>query len=106
LSVNPTQGFIIRHIFDGWSGDINDTQPSVTLIMDSPKTVTTAWHTDYLQLYILIPVLLIVVGIVTTIILIRRKRAISQPPAATPPTYIPPPPGAGLPPPPPPPPAR
>jgi hypothetical protein len=86
ISVDPVQGFIIRHIFDDWTGDFTSDQPNVTLTMNAPKAITAVWHTDYMQLYILIVVILVVAGIVTTIILVRRKSVKPPaPPAATPP---------------------
>ena len=75
ISVTPEQGFLIRQIFDGWTGDLNITASSTSLTLDSPKTITAMWHTDYIQLFILIVVILVVAGIVTTIIIIRRKSA-------------------------------
>jgi hypothetical protein len=91
ISVESAQGFIIRQIFDGWSGDFTATESSATLTMNAPKVITAIWHTAYVQLYILIVVILVVAGIVTTtIILVRRKGA--RPPV--PPAAIPPPPAS------------
>lgn len=73
VSVEPAQGFLVRQIFDGWTGDLAGTASSASVSMDSPKTITAAWHTDYVQLFILIAVILVVAGIVITIILVRRK---------------------------------
>ena len=105
ISVEPVQGFLIRHIFDGWSGDITSTDASTNVNMNTPKVITAVWHTDYMQLYILIIVVVVlVVGVVVTVVLIRRRGTKPPlPPAAAPTTYAPPP--AAVPPPPPPPPA-
>jgi hypothetical protein len=73
ISVTPEQGFLVRQIFDGWTGDIATTASSTDFAMDSPKVITARWHTDYMQLFILIVVILVVAGIVITIIIIRRK---------------------------------
>ena len=77
ISVEPEQGFIIRHFFTGWSGDITDTSANATVNMTSPKTITANWETDYLQLYILIIIILVVVGggVAAVIIYLRRKQA-------------------------------
>lgn len=75
VSVEPAQGFLVRQIFDGWTGDLAGTASSASVSMDSPKTITATWHTDYVQLFILIAVILVVAGIVMTIILVRRKAA-------------------------------
>ena len=90
ISVDPVQGFIVRQVFDGWTGDLASAESSVNITMNSPKVITAMWHTDYVQLYILISVILVVAGIVTTIILVRRKGI--KPPA--PPSAVPPPPPA------------
>ncbi|MEM2550202.1 MAG: hypothetical protein QW689_07300 [Nitrososphaerota archaeon] len=36
-----------RFVFTGWSGDIQSTNPSVSIKMDSPKTVHANWKTQY-----------------------------------------------------------
>ncbi len=101
ISVEEVQGFIIRQIFDGWTGDLTSTAASTSVTMNAPKVITATWHTDYLQLYILIGIVVVVVaGIIITIVLVRRKGTTPRPPAAAPPTYSPPPPTAAPPPPP------
>jgi hypothetical protein len=88
ISVEPAQGFIIRQIFDGWTGDLANAQSTVTMTMNVPKVITAVWHTDYVQLYILISIVIVVAGAATTtIILVRRKGASPPvpPPAAPPP---------------------
>jgi len=93
ISVEPEQGLFVRQIFDGWTGDLAGVQSSVSFTMDSPKDITAIWHTDYVQLYILIIVILVVAGVVTaTIILLRRRGSTPPvPPAAVPPPPPPPP---------------
>jgi hypothetical protein len=74
VSVEPEQGFIIRHIFTGWSGDLTDANPNSSLTVTSPKVVTATWKADYMQLYIAIAILLVVAGaIIVTVVLVRRK---------------------------------
>ena len=36
-----------RLSFVGWSGDVTSTSPSVTVVMDSPKTLTANWDAQY-----------------------------------------------------------
>jgi uncharacterized repeat protein (TIGR02543 family) len=111
ISVESVQGFIIRQIFDGWTGDLTSTTASTSVTMSGPKVITATWHTDYLQLYILIAIVIVVVVIIIiVVVLVRRK---PRGPAAAPPTYSPPPtyappppPAAGPPSAPPPPPGR
>jgi uncharacterized repeat protein (TIGR02543 family) len=105
IYVESVQGFLIRQIFDGWTGDVTSTDPNATVTMNEPKVVTATWHSDYLQLYIgIVIVVVVIAGIVITIVLVRRKGGTPRGPAAAPPAYTPPSPGAGAPPPPPPPP--
>jgi uncharacterized repeat protein (TIGR02543 family) len=107
IAVEPVQGFLIRQIFDGWTGDLTSSVASTSVTMSAPKTVTATWHTDYLYLYILIIiVVVVVVAIILTVVLVRRKGSKPQPPTySPPPTYTAPPPAAGPPTAPPPPPA-
>jgi hypothetical protein len=98
ISVEPEHGFLTRQIFDGWSGDITGSEASISITMDSPKSITANWHTDTLQLYILtasiIGAVVFIGSITAIIILVHRKKATPPPPAAVPPTEIPPPPPA------------
>jgi hypothetical protein len=73
ISVAPSVGFGIRHIFTGWSGDLSATTPTTTLVMDSPIAVTANWRTDFTQLYIIIGAVIVVGGVV--FIVIKKKRA-------------------------------
>jgi uncharacterized repeat protein (TIGR02543 family) len=73
--VAPVQGAIIRQIFDGWSGDLSDTQAASSLAINTPKVITATWHTDYMQLYLLIGGIVVLAGIiVTVVVLVRRRR--------------------------------
>jgi hypothetical protein len=106
--VEPTQGFLIRHIFTSWSGDLSDTQPGSSISMYGPKVITANWQADYIQLIIVIVVVVVLgVGITVTVVLVHGR---SSKPRMPPPTYQPPQPpptyNAPPPPPPPPPPAR
>jgi hypothetical protein len=98
ISVESVQGFIIRHIFDSWSGDLTSTAASTSVTMSGPMVITANWHTDYMQLYILIIVVVVLLGIIITIVVIRRRGGTPRvPPTAAPPAYSPPPPAAGPP---------
>jgi hypothetical protein len=75
VSIEPVQGFLVRHIFTGWSGDLSVTQSSYSIAVDSPEVITATWRTDYVQLYVLIGVVVVIgVAIVITIALVRGKR--------------------------------
>ena len=51
LRVDSPQGFLVRQVFRGWSGDVVSSFPSVTFVMDGPKTVVAEWVADYTQAY-------------------------------------------------------
>jgi len=44
-SVDGGEG--VRHVFSAWTGDFSGASPSGTVTMDSPKTVTATWKTQY-----------------------------------------------------------
>jgi len=51
FSIDPTtvyEGVGTRYVFTQWSGDSTSTNPSDTVLMDGPKTVTANWKTQYL----------------------------------------------------------
>jgi len=73
LSVESVQGGIVRQIFDGWSGDLDDTDADSSIVMNSPKNVTANWHTDSMYLYIIIGGIVVVVAVVVTVLLVRRR---------------------------------
>jgi hypothetical protein len=74
VAVAPVQGFIVRRIFTGWSGDLTDNSTESALTMDSPKVITANWRTDFVQLYILIGGVVILAGVVTAVIIVRRRQ--------------------------------
>jgi len=48
ISVTSIEEPTTRYIFTGWSGDYSGDTATASVIMDSPKTITTNWRTDYL----------------------------------------------------------
>jgi hypothetical protein len=48
ISVASVEEGTIRHIFTGWSGDFTGEAGTASVIMNSPKTITANWRTDYL----------------------------------------------------------
>jgi hypothetical protein len=76
IAIEPVQGMIVRQIFDGWTGSFTDTAATASVNMDAPKVLTATWHTDYLQLYILIGVVVILIaGAIVTVVIVRGRRA-------------------------------
>ncbi len=99
ISIDPAQGFIVRHFFTGWGGDISDKSANAVVNMTSPKVITTNWETDYVQAYIFIGIIVLVVGcgaiVVFTLLRRRNKKPIAKKQPI--PDYIPPPPPAPAP---------
>jgi hypothetical protein len=75
ISVAPTVGTIIRHVFTGWSGDFTEDTATASLTVNSPNTITANWRTDYTQLYILISAIVLLVVTITLILRIRQRKA-------------------------------
>jgi hypothetical protein len=77
ISIAPEQGFLVRHIFVGWSGDFTGTDSRAAMSMNSPKVIYAIWRADYNQLYILIGIFVFVTGAVVAIIaFVRRRRVV------------------------------
>jgi hypothetical protein len=75
ISVAPSVGLGIRHIFTGWSGDLSGTTPTTTLVMNSPMAVTANWRTEYTQLYIIIGAVVVVAGVILIVLTVMRRRS-------------------------------
>jgi len=71
-AVSP-QGFLVRQVFKGWSGDIHSESETVSVVIDRPKTVIAEWTTDYTQLYMLGGLASVVVISAGAISLQRRR---------------------------------
>jgi len=69
------QELIIKHVFNGWTGDFTGQEADITITMDSPKVITAMWSVEYLNLYILLAILAILIaGIFLTIFLVIIHR--------------------------------
>ncbi len=47
FSVQPPVEDGVRYTFQGWSGDFSGTNPSGTMLMDGPKTITASWSRQF-----------------------------------------------------------
>ena len=74
VSINASDGQIIRHTFTGWSGDYTGQEANVSLTMDKTKTIKANWKSDYLRLFLLVIGLIIVVAGITAALTIRKKK--------------------------------
>jgi hypothetical protein len=67
-----------KYVFSGWSGDVNSRMNEINLTMDSPKSVTANFSTEYGYL-IIIPIV-VASGIIGEIVLLSlRRRRGAQP---------------------------
>jgi hypothetical protein len=82
ISIEYDKGFLVRQIFDGWSGDYTSAEVSTMVTMGSPKFVIAAWHTDYFWTYIIVAIVVFVVAVVTFLIIRFRvfRRLFPRPP--------------------------
>ncbi len=74
ISVTPSEGMLIRHIFTGWSGDFSADAPAASVTIDSPKAITANWRTDHTRLYMLIGLMVLIAAINGGLRLRRRKQ--------------------------------
>ncbi len=64
-----------RYVFERWTGDSSSTNPSASVEMDGPKTVTALWREDYGNAYAIIIGAPIIVAILLVLAFsLRRKR--------------------------------
>lgn len=87
FSVASPVGIGIQHVFAGWTGDYNGTDPKGSITMNGPKTVTAVWTTSYFQVYLIIGALAAIAIIVGLLLWMRRRGR----PSAVKPTPPPPP---------------
>ncbi|MFQ5950979.1 MAG: nitrous oxide reductase family maturation protein NosD, partial [Candidatus Geothermarchaeales archaeon] len=72
FSVSSPVGFLVQDVFVSWDGDVVSEDPSVDVIMDSPKTVRAIWRMDFSQLVLVMGALL--GGIVVALVAVLRRQ--------------------------------
>jgi len=77
-SVTTPCGFLIRHVFVSWTGDITSTEPHGSMKMTQPYAIEASWQEDYSQL-VLVSVAFAVVGAVFALRMRKRTKSISTP---------------------------
>ena len=87
VSVEPSVdlNFLQKAVFVKWTGDVESDEPTVTIVMDSPKHLTAVWRIEYnvVSLALLaLPVVAVVV--IIAIVLCSRKKAKLPPPPPSP----------------------
>jgi uncharacterized repeat protein (TIGR02543 family) len=78
ISVTTPQGFGVQKVFDGWEGDGVSKSPTISILVDSPKTLTAVWHDDYTQAYTGIVMIVAAVSVLLTVLVRPRKKAESK----------------------------
>jgi len=73
LNLKSPRGFLIRKVFNKWSGDVYSRDPSVSVVMTGARSVVAEWSTNYSQAYLVggVSAALIVGGGYVTV---RRRR--------------------------------
>jgi uncharacterized repeat protein (TIGR02543 family) len=74
FSVTSPVGLLIQQVFDKWSGDSTATTTTASFTMNSPKTVTAIWTTDYTQLIALVAGIVVVIGGIIFALRRRKKK--------------------------------
>jgi List-Bact-rpt repeat protein len=56
VSVTPTTAgnFLVPSSFKSWTGDLQTSSQTATIVMDSPKTIKAMWADSYLIVYALV----------------------------------------------------
>ncbi|MEM4245942.1 MAG: carboxypeptidase-like regulatory domain-containing protein [Candidatus Bathyarchaeia archaeon] len=77
ISIQPSEGFLIRHVFAGWTGSYTGTEPLASFTVSRPMKIEASWATDYTVAVVLI--MLATAAAAAALILIARRSA-PQPP--------------------------
>jgi uncharacterized repeat protein (TIGR02543 family) len=88
FSVDSPVGIGIQQVFAGWTGDYNGKNPTGSVTMDGPKTVTATWTVSYLQLFMVLGAIA-AIAVVAALLLLRRRRAMPPTLKAPPPPPTP-----------------
>lgn len=72
--------FLVSKKFDGWTGDVTSSDPSVVVMVYSPMHVEAVWVDDYTNLYILIAVIAAIIVIIIVLYYLYKKGKIFKKP--------------------------
>ncbi|AII61358.1 InlB B-repeat-containing protein [Dehalococcoides mccartyi] len=73
LSAPSPEGFLIRQVFESWSGDYSGTDAGAIITLNKPMNITANFKADYTFLYIAIGLGLLIIVLVILAIFKRRK---------------------------------
>jgi len=74
LDADSPRGFLIRRVFQKWTGDIYSRDTSVSIVMNGAKSVSAEWSTDYSQALLVGVVGAVLVGGGGYVTVQRRRR--------------------------------
>jgi hypothetical protein len=81
FSVTTPVGFPVQEVFVQWQGDYTGTNPTGSITMDKPHTITAVWSTSYVPLIAIVVVAATVVG---ALFVLRSRRKRTPPPETKP----------------------
>ena len=73
LEADSPRGFLVRRVFEKWTGDVYSRDPQVSLVMNGARRVTAEWSTNYSQA-ILVGVLSAVLVGGRSYVTVRQRR--------------------------------
>ncbi|WP_455364934.1 InlB B-repeat-containing protein, partial [[Eubacterium] cellulosolvens] len=77
ISIEPSEGIFIRHIFEGWSGDYIGSDSTATFPVNRPMQIEAVWKTSYVIVSVLI--ILITISFAAGIIIFASQRLKKSP---------------------------
>ncbi len=77
ISIEPSEGIFIRHIFEGWSGDYTGSDSTATFPVNRPMQIEAVWKTSYVIVSVLI--ILITISFAAGIIIFASQRLKKSP---------------------------
>ncbi|MEQ4489236.1 MAG: caspase family protein [Dehalococcoides mccartyi] len=73
LSAPKAEGFLIRQVFESWSGDYTGTEANAIITLNKPQNISANFKADYTFLYIAIGLGAIIIGWIILAVSRRRK---------------------------------
>ena len=74
INTTTSEGFLIQHVFVGWTGSLESREPDVTFTSSRPMALTAVWKLDLSQLFMVIGGVVIVAAVI--IFLVRRRSSV------------------------------
>ena len=74
ITVQPSLGFWLKHVFTGWTGDYVGRDPTATITVNKPMRIIATWTVDYTHLTILI-IAVAAAALTSGIIAVKRRKA-------------------------------